>query len=453
MKKLRTKSLRGSLSRGLITVQALVLVAFTLAAAIPLINIVSSNQGLDEAPIDDIIKSISRDDAGDLVITPTQDLEKITRNYPNFWFFVVDADRRTIGQGPIPDETRLTPSALLHVSSANLTDLANPQSPYALIRSRQTPLGRLWVMTAGGPPVSWRLVTIAFSNPIFVGLLLLLTTVTLLTIPQLIRRSLRGLEHVATEAERIDVDQRGLRLSLDAVPAELNTLVRAFNAALQRLDQGFEVQQRFMADAAHELRTPIAILQTRLELLPRSPEQQQLLIDVARLSSMANQLLDLHRMDLSPTAFQPIDLVDLVAQATADLAPLAIAAGSEISFEAPKGPVAIVGDAPALSRAIANLVQNALAHGGPRVAIIVEVTSDRSVRVRDNGPGIAPEHREEIFWPFHRLAPMQQGAGLGLSLVHDIVQKHGGRISVSGIAGGGACFEIFFPPPPAPAAG
>ncbi|SEP79104.1 Signal transduction histidine kinase [Devosia sp. YR412] len=441
-------SLRRALSKGLITMQALVLVAFTLAAAFPLVNLIASSQGLDDGVIDDIVKSLQRTEAGELAVDVTRDLQKVVDSYPQFWFYAVDADTKTVSLGAVPEQMRVFPGALLHISSANLNNVGTPESPYALVRSRETKIGKVWIMTAGGPPVSWRLFTIAFSNPFFVGLLLFLTIVTLLTIPQLIRRSLRGVEQVAAEAERIDMGQHGLRLSSTAVPAELIPLVQAFNAALERLDQGIARQQRFMADAAHELRTPIAILQTRLELLPPSAEQQQLLIDVARLSSMANQLLDLHRMDLSPADFRPIELVDMVSQVTADLAPLAIAAGSEIAFEAPRGKVAIVGDAPALSRAIANLIQNALAHGGPKVAITVEVTADRMIRVCDTGPGIPPEHREEIFWPFHRLAVLQQGAGLGLSLVQDIVQRHGGRISVSDMSDGGACFEISLPAPP-----
>ncbi|MHA6730875.1 sensor histidine kinase [Devosia sp. A369] len=452
MRKRREPSLRGALSRGMIMVQALVLVAFTLVAAIAMLNLIATNQGLDDAVIEDIVRSVSRTETGALALISTPELDRVVSGFPNFWFYVVDADSKSIGQGEIPPQIRVFPGALLHVSSANLTDLGNPASPYALIRTRDSTVGKLWIMTAGGPPVSWRFLSVAFSNPFFASLLILLTTVTLLTIPLLIRRSLRGLDQVAADAEKIDVDQRGLRLSYDTVPAELNSMVRAINSALERLDQGIERQHRFMADAAHELRTPIAILQTRLELLPNTPEHQQLLIDVARLASMANQLLDLHRMSLSAADFGPIELTDLVAQVLADLAPLAIAAGSEVALDAPSGPVLIAGDAPALSRAIANLIQNALAHGGPGVAVTVEVTTDRTITVRDNGTGIAPKHHEEIFWPFHRLAPAQQGAGLGLSLVRDIIHKHGGRISVSGTEGGGACFEIVFPPAPGGAA-
>src|SRR5690606_18817742 len=137
----------------------------------------------------------------------------------------------------------------------------------------------------------------SFASPIFVALLTLMTLASFLILPVIISRQLRGVEHAAAEAERIDVAQRGIRLSSAHVPEELHSLVRAVNAALQRLDDGMERRQRFLADAAHELRTPIAILQTRVELLPPSEQRNQLMLDVARLTNLANQLLDLQRLD------------------------------------------------------------------------------------------------------------------------------------------------------------
>jgi signal transduction histidine kinase len=301
-------------------------------------------------------------------------------------------------------------------------------------------------MTGGGPAVGYGVIGKAFGNPMFLGLIVLLSTATLLTIPPLIRRSLLGVEQVARDAEQIDIGQSDVRLSYDRVPVELVPLVRAFNEALDRLDSGIARQRRFLADAAHELRTPIAILQTRLESLPDGPDKRQLQRDSARLGGMANELLDLHRLALSPDSFEAVDLVDIAAQVTADLAPLAIDAGCDIEFIAPETPIHIKGDASALSRAIANLVLNAMSHGGPAVSIRVEVNSDGRVCVSDNGPGVDPEHREEIFWPFHRLSQSPNGAGLGLSLVYDIIKRHGGKVSVATAPQGGALFEISLPP-------
>jgi signal transduction histidine kinase len=143
--------------------------------------------------------------------------------------------------------------------------------------------------------------------------------------------------------------------------------------------------------------------------------------------------------------FQPVNLVDLAAEVTADMAPLAIAAGDEISFDAEEDNVTVAGDRASLSRAVVNLIQNAIIHGGRKTAIRVAVGRDGSLRVADTGPGIAEQHRQAIFEPFNRIVPLDQGAGLGLNLVRDIIARHNGQITVGDAPGGGALFEISLP--------
>ncbi len=441
----RPLSLRLVLSRGLITIQVVVLVAFTLVAAVPFLLALAAQKGLDEDVVDDIVRSVARIEDRSFYLQPNSSLQKVVEAYPDFWFVLIDADGNLIKHGDVPAPVSLFPQNLVHVSSANFNDYGSAKTPFAIVRTRNSPMGRLWVMTGGGPATSFNVVVKAFANPMFLGLIFLLAATTLLTIPPLIRRSLAGVEQVAREAELVDIGQSDVRLPYDRVPTELIPLVRAFNEALDRLDSGIARQRRFLADAAHELRTPIAILQTRLESLPDGADKRQLQRDSARLGSVANELLDLHRMALSSDSFETIDLVEISAQVTADLAPLAIDAGCDIEFIGPDIPVRIKGDASALSRAIANLVHNAMSHGGPKVNIRVEVSPDGRVSVSDNGPGIDPENREEIFWPFHRLSQSPHGAGLGLSLVRDIIKLHGGKISVTAAPQGGALFEISLP--------
>lgn len=452
MKPGKPQSLRSILTRGLIFVQVLVLVSFTIAAMLPVINLLSANQVLDESVMDHISRAIDRRTDGALQLHKSPALARIEANYPQFMFYAVDANGHSVSMGDVPAPVFLMTSMLTHVSSANFTDSGFSGRPEAIIRKRSIGDGPIWIISAGGPPVGLGLIRMAFSNPLFAGFLLLLTSVTLIIIPILINRALKGVEGVAQEAEGIEVDKRGVRLSDQSVPTELQPLVHAFNKALGRIDEGVERQQRFMADAAHELRTPIAIIQTRLELLPHGEQRVQLELEVARLSGMANQLLDLHRMELSPSIPQTVDLVDIASQLTADIAPLAISAGTELSFSADAKQVYVHGDPGALCRAITNLVQNAMTHGGSGIAIDISVSASGRVRVSDTGPGISPEHREEIFWPFHRLAPLQHGAGLGLSLVSDIVRRHGGDVTVGSNESGGAVFDITLPVVPAPRA-
>jgi two-component system OmpR family sensor kinase len=440
MRRWRSGSLRAKLAWRMVVMQALVLMAFTGVAAVPIYQFLSEDQRFDDDLVDDIAVSIYRTDTGSLELASDEDLAEQAAAHPGFWFYAADAEGRFVQMGEVPDAITLMPAALSRMTSANLAGDAGEET-VAILRRVDTDIGRLWIITGGGPEIGFDSV---FGNPFFLGLLTLLTVVTFLVIPPLVTRQLRGVDEVAAEADRIDVDGRGARLSLAHVPDELHSLVRAVNSALQRLDDGIERRQRFLADAAHELRTPIAILQARIESLP-DHLRGQLMLDVARLGNLANQLLDLQRLDADLKVFEPVNLVDLAAQVTADMAPLAIAAGDEISFDAEADTVIVTADAASLSRAIMNLIQNAVIHGGGNSAIRVGVGRDGSVRVADSGPGIAQEHRQAIFEPFNRIVPLEQGAGLGLSLVKDIVERHAGSITVGDAPGGGALFEIKLP--------
>nr|WP_308777029.1 HAMP domain-containing sensor histidine kinase [Bradyrhizobium sp. Arg816] len=236
-----------------------------------------------------------------------------------------------------------------------------------------------------------------------------------------------------------------MQLPLDEVPIEIAPLVKAINDALGRLDKGYERHRRFLADAAHELRTPIAILSTRVSSLAAGPEKTLLLEDTTRLSVMAGQLLDLQRLDQGTDAFAAVDLIGVARRVVLDLAPLAFAAGYEMSFEHEDEAVVVTGDQTALERALTNLVQNAIDHGRRRGTILVRVTNDGRIEVCDDGDGIPPEEREHIFEPFHRLHQGGRGAGLGLDLVQSIMRLHGGHIEADQAPSGGACMRMVFP--------
>ena len=445
MKRWRSGSLRAKLTWRMVAMQALVLLAFTTVAAIPIVEMIREEQGLDDRVIEDIADAIQRDAAGGLELVLDDDVAEDIAEYPLFWFHATDADGNAVRMGDVPENVEDLLDDLPRLNSANIADIGPSEAPAAIVRRQDSDAGRLWIITGGGPEVRYKAIFVTFGNPLFLSLLALLTLVSFLLIPLIVTHQLRGVDHVAAEADTIDVEKRGIRLSSEHVPDELHSLVGAVNAALQRLDDGIERRQRFLADAAHELRTPIAILQTRIELLPDDEQRSRLMLDVARLTNLANQLLDLQRLDADMTVFQPVNLVDLAAEVTADMAPLAIAAGDEISFDAETDNVTVSGDSASLSRAIVNLVQNTIIHGGRKSAIRVAVGRDGSLRVADTGPGIAEQHRQAIFEPFNRIVPLDQGAGLGLNLVKDIVTRHNGQITVGDAPGGGALFEISLP--------
>ncbi len=437
-------SLRVRLTWRLVAIQALVLIIFTLLATTLVLDLISADQGLDDDIVEHIADSIERDSAGGLKLV-LDDVTKDTAEHPQFWFYATDIDGNTVQLGNIPATVRDLLDDLPRLNAANIAAIGPERAPSAIVRRADSNAGSLWIITGGGPGIGPKTVVANLGEPFFIALLSILSLASFLVIPLVVSSQLKGVAHVAAEADRIDIDQRGIRLSSAHVPEELHSLVRAVNSALQRLDNGMERRQRFLVDAAHELRTPIAILQSRIELLPSNDRRAQMLLDVARLTNLANQLLDQQRLDGDQTVLQPMNLADLAAEVTADLAPLVLAAGSDISFDAEEDAILVMGDAPSLSRAIVNLVQNALVHGGPSVAIRVTVIRSGALRVRDTGPGIAQEHRDFIFEPFNRIYPRNQGVGLGLNLVRDIVARHHGRIRVGDAPEGGALFEISLP--------
>lgn len=263
-----------------------------------------------------------------------------------------------------------------------------------------------------------------------------MVVVSLVVIPWIVRRSLAGVARIAREAEQIDAGRRGMRLSEAHVPTEIAPLVRAVNEALGRLDEGYERQRRFIASAAHELRTPIAILRVKVDAAA-DPATRRLGSDVERLANLAEQMLDLQRLD-SARHDDEVDLAALARRVAGELAPLLIAAERTIEVTVERTQ-AVRGDAGALERVLTNLVQNAIEHGGRHVIVRVQ---GATFEVEDDGPGIPPEERERVFEPFHRLRPRSAGSGLGLHLVQQVVERHGGRVALLGAPGGGTIARV-----------
>jgi signal transduction histidine kinase len=254
---------------------------------------------------------------------------------------------------------------------------------------------------------------------------------------------LRALRPTARAAAGIDPSELDRRLPEERVVKELLPIVRAFNAALDRLAAGFARRQRFIADVAHELRTPLAVLNMHIDSLPAGGGKLDLQRTVYRLGQMVGQMLDSERLALAARRREPVDLVETARSAVADVAPLAVALGYELGLTSACDRLIVQGDPFAISRALANLLGNAVAHGGGGGTIEVRVGRNGWVDVTDEGPGVPIEARERIFEPFRRERWDRDGCGLGLYLVREIMHAHGGEVRLVG-SGSGALFRLEF---------
>jgi len=443
-------SLRSRLIWRLVTLQAVLLTLLVVLVIGTLwgTGYLMDNRDEDRA-IEVVQAALVRNASGGLTLRATPELAALRTDNPDLWFVARDEQGHVLTEGVVPPDFAAIGGALDHISQGRLGWQIgdDPDRFAARFKRVTTAAGPVQILTAtqGTMPLSKAvLVGLVLFAAVGLPALLLMTLATLVATPVVVRRALVGLGEAASQAGRVDFDRRGTRLSLANVPAEVGPLIDAFNGALRRLDHGYERHKRFLTDAAHELRTPIAILQTRLEGLIDSGDKERLLEDVSRLATLAEQLLDLQRLDLHPEDMAPVDLVGVGARVVSDLAPLAIMAGYDMSFVCDVDKVQVMGDQAALERAVINLVQNAIAHGGRKGTITISVEPSGTIAVCDEGPGIAAEHHERIFEPFHRLQAHNRGVGLGLNIVREIVQRHKGRIAVASGPGKGACFRMTF---------
>ncbi len=241
------------------------------------------------------------------------------------------------------------------------------------------------------------------------------------------------------------------------VPSELEPVVTAMNGLLEKVGEGARARQDFLANVAHQLRTPLAGLKTQLEWLQArhaEPEMAQSvrLMQAAteRMIRQTNQLLSLARAEphhFEKARLEPLALEVLVGEAIQPFVEQAVRKGIDLGFELQPAPV--TGDRFLLRDLIDNLIDNALRYTptGGTVTVRCGVGDERSfLAVEDDGPGIPPARRADIFSRYVRLDDKSHGSGLGLAIVRDIATVHGAALTVGqGLGGAGAVFEVRFP--------
>jgi two-component system, OmpR family, sensor histidine kinase TctE len=276
-----------------------------------------------------------------------------------------------------------------------------------------------------------------------------------------------GLSYVGRplRALKTYLDERGAEdlrpLPEQLAPQEIAPLIGSVNALMSRLQASFAAQKRFIANAAHQLRTPLAALQVQSELLQHMPDgadreqsMRRLTATGQRASHLATQLLTLVRAESAGTTSVrlPVDLNALCAEVAHDVIAQALARQIDFALETRPGTVEIVGDATLLGEMIRNLLDNAFKYTPLGGSVTLTVRADPpACIVDDSGPGVPPSEQTRIFAPFARLALTDSdtgapipGTGLGLAIVREVADTHNATVHVERSALGGACFVVSF---------
>jgi signal transduction histidine kinase len=279
-------------------------------------------------------------------------------------------------------------------------------------------------------------------------------------------RVLRPIGRITSVARDIQATDLSRRIELPGPEDELKQLGDTFDAMLARLDAAFAAQRQFVADASHELRNPLAIIRTNVDVAladPHAdPDDLRHTITVVRRASdrmarLVDDLLALARRQEPILEHEPVDLGAAIVEASDDF--VVPAAARDIVLDRAIAPgVVVIGDRDALKRAVANLLENAvrLAPSGSRIRLATGSEDDRAwIAVADEGPGIAPEDQAHVFDRFWRAdkarARADGGTGLGLAIVRQIAESHGGQVRLQSKPGVGSSFVIWLPVAPAAA--
>ena len=279
----------------------------------------------------------------------------------------------------------------------------------------------------------------------------------------LTKKTLTPLQKLTSEVSQIQAQNLSTQLAVPNSKDEIAQLTSSFNEMLARLDNAFSTQKQFSANAAHELRTPLAVLQTNLEVFekkqePEMVEYRQLFTMIkeqtARLSQLVGTLLDMTNLKSVPRTDQ-VTLEELVDEVFCDLDPVAEKAGISIHFDDSASQdwhTDVTGSYVLLYRAVYNLVENAIKYNRPHGSVSVSVKQENGqamVLVTDTGIGISPENQKKIFDPFFRVDKSRSramgGAGLGLALVDSIAKEHGGTVKVLESSETGSTIALMLP--------
>lgn len=290
--------------------------------------------------------------------------------------------------------------------------------------------GKTWYFQFGGSVRSAKLFHSEFALP-FMGRGMALFGVVLFVVFGAccfvtLRRTFKPLRALSASASMISPRSLDARLAPEGVPTEVAPLVRSFNRTLERLEHEYRVQQDFLAAAAHELKTPLALIQLQLEVADRGVDKKALLADVGHMTRQVQQLIQLaEAREVQKYQLHPVNMVSLAAQAADYLERMADAAGVTLRLTSSAAESVWHADRGACFTLLKNLCENAVQHA-PRGSVVEISVDDAHVIVRDHGPGANDEQLSKMFTRFWRGEHRRDhGAGLGLSICLEIALAHG----------------------------
>ena len=441
-----------SLRRSLVTTLTAVYAAGLIVVVIGYLVIAWTTKRIEVVDLtndisQEIGNALKRSPSGEIILDRHSAIKSRLKKIPDGAYLIQDekTGRILLSEGTIPEDLKL-PDASWELNGTYHPDNTPPR--FVSISKVSTSIGDVRIIFLRGDVNNGDLLPWVEDELLedMLPALIPIFLVSLIAVWITVRRVLSPLVMVSEKADQIGKDNQSIaRLTEQSVPQEILPLIHAVNEAFDRVDSMLVRQRRFTANAAHELRTPLAVLRVCIDNLVIDPAKSELTAETDRLSRRVNQLLALAKLEENKISFVEIDLNHLTHKVTAYLVPLALKQGKSLEFFPSHKSISIMGDAFMLEDAVRNLIENALRYAPANTAIEVSVKQDAILQVRDQGPGIRPEDIERIFEPFWRgNTQMGDGAGLGLSIVRQTALLHNAQIVAANHPEGGAIFSLNF---------
>jgi signal transduction histidine kinase len=400
-----------------------------------------------------VIQSLQRGADGSILIAPTPALREYHERHPSFLYAAYDKTTKVAlagSSGALTDAAAANGRFPVRSMRFHIAGDADENS-FGLLSVTGTTVGQV-IVAVYGYVFDWREFYYYFVDPIvsspesYAREFAPLALITILMAWLIVRRGLAPLRAATEKATRIDLVSLGEPIPESEAPYEVASFVMAVNEAMARVQKSVEAQNRFMANAAHELRTPITVLCARIDNPVEATFMRDVKRDARRIKTLAEQLLSAAHMSNHKGAIgQKVDLGKLVLTMVMDYLPLAVANDKDLALERPAEPIIVLCDPYALERVVVNLIENACRAEPIGGTVLVRVCLGATIEVVDHGEGVAAEDRERIFEPFWRKSNAAPGAGLGLAISREIIEHLGGCISVTETPSGGATFAVTLP--------